>query len=52
MSRPTSDQPGQDPSIAAASTGPNGLATTDSQLLTERGATSIADGVVQKMGCE
>jgi len=49
MSRQTSDQPGQDPSITAARTGPNGLATTDSQLLTERGTTSIADGVVQKI---
>jgi len=49
MSRATSDQPGQDPPAAAAGTGPNELATTDSQLLTERGTTSIADGVVQKI---
>ncbi len=49
MSSQTTDQPGQDPSAAAAGTGPKELATTDSQLLTERGTTSIADGVVQKI---
>jgi len=42
-------QPGQDPPTAAAGPGPKTLATTDSQLLTERGTTSIADGVVQKI---
>jgi len=50
MSSQSSDQPGQDPSAAAApGTGPKELATTDSQLVTERGTTSIADGVVQKI---
>ncbi len=49
MSRSTSDQPGQDPPAAADGTGPKELATTGSQLLTERGTTSIADGVVQKI---
>jgi len=49
MSSQSSDQPGNDPSAAAPGTGPKELTTTDSQLLTERGTTSIADGVVQKI---
>jgi len=47
MSSQTSDRRSQEPS-AAAGTGP-ALATTDSQLVTERGTTSIAGGVVQKI---
>jgi len=49
MSSQTSDRPGQEPSAAATGSGPQELATTDSQLVTERGTTSIADGVVQKI---
>ncbi len=49
MSSQSSDQPAKDPSAAAPGTGPKELTTTDSQLLTERGTTSIADGVVQKI---
>ena len=49
MSSQSSDQPGQEPSAAATGSGRQELATTDSQLVTERGTTSIADGVVQKI---
>lgn len=50
MSSQTSGRPGQNPADAAAGTSSAGVtATTGGRLVTERGATSIADSVVEKI---
>ncbi len=52
MSSQTTDRPSQNPSDPAAAAGTNSgilSPTTHSQLVTERGATSIADSVVEKI---